>query len=156
MRQNHPMIMNKAIKYFGKIIKLFFASPSIELASRWPSYLSVSAMRILNNIQLSTAQLRAISIIVKEKTPCRLLIFGVENDSVFWSRINKEGVTVFIENNKDWYQSITEMCNNIRVFLINYNTKRSDWKMLLDSPSLLDIALPDDVKKEKWDFMAHP
>jgi len=147
------MIMNKTIKIIGKIIKPFFALPSIELASRWPSYLSVSAMRILNNIQLSPAQLKAISIIVKEKSSCKLLIFGVGNDSIFLSRINRGGVTVFIENNRDWYQSITNVSNGLTVFLINYNTKRSDWKTLLHSPSLLDMTLPDDVKNEKWDII---
>jgi hypothetical protein len=79
-------------KLFEIIIKHFFVLPSIEFASRWPSYLFISAMRILNKIQLSTAQLKAISIIIKGKASCKLLIFGVGNDSVFWSKINKDGV----------------------------------------------------------------
>jgi hypothetical protein len=140
-------------KLFGIIIKHFFTLPSIEFASRWPSYLFISAMRILNKIQLSTAQLKAISIIVKEKASCRLLIFGVGNDSVFWSKINKDGVTIFFENNNNWYQSINTMAKGLTVFLIDYNTKRSDWKMFLDSPSLLDMTLPSNVETEKWDVI---
>jgi hypothetical protein len=138
---------------YEKSIKYLFALPSIALASRWPSYLPISAMRILNRIQLSTAQLKVMSMIVKERAPCKLLIFGVGNDSVFWSTINKDGVTIFLENNKNWYQSITKSSKDLTVFLINYNTKRSDWKMLLDSPSLLDMALPNNVEKEKWDII---
>lgn len=154
MYHKHRMIVDKIMKkIFEKIIKHFFALPSIELASRWPSYLPISAMRILNKIQLSTAQLRAISIIVREKALCKLLIFGVGNDSVFWSKINKDGVTIFFENNNNWYQSITTMSKVLTVFLIDYNTKRSDWKILLHSPSLLDMTLPNNVEAEKWDVI---
>ncbi|MBN1364725.1 MAG: hypothetical protein JW976_07975 [Syntrophaceae bacterium] len=138
---------------FEKVIKYFFALPSVELATLWPSYLTISAMRILNKIQLTAAHLKAISTIVKEKASCKLLIFGVGYDSIFWSKINKDGVTVFLENNKDWYQAVTDISKDLTVFLINYNTKRSDWKMLLDSPSLLDMTLPNDVEKERWDVI---
>ena len=144
------MIMNKFIDI---IVNYLFALPSIELASRWPLYLLISAMRILNKIELSTAQLKAISIIVKEKAPCKLLIYGVGYDSAFWSKINKDGVTIFLEDNNNWYQSITTMFRDLTVFLIAYNTKRSGWKMLLDSPSLLDMALPNIVETEKWDVI---
>ena len=123
------------------------------MASRWPSRLSISVMRILNIIQLSTTQLKAVSIIVKEEAPCKLLIFGVGNDSLFWSKINKDGVTFFIENNELWYQAITGRSNELKVLLVDYDTKRSDWKRLLDLPSLLDMSLPNIIEKEKWDII---
>lgn len=141
------------IKTFKKLLRHFFALPSVQLASRWPSYISISAMRILNKIQLSTDQLKAVSIIVKEKAPCKLLIFGVGNDSLFWSKINKDGVTYFIENNEHWYQTITGRSNDLKVLLVDYDTKRSDWKRLLDLPALLDMTLPNILEKEKWDII---
>jgi glucuronoxylan 4-O-methyltransferase len=45
------------------------------------------------------------------------------------------------------------MSKGLTVFLIDYNTKRSDWKMLLNSPSLLDMTLPNNVETKKWDVI---
>jgi len=98
-------------------------------------------------------QLKVISTTVKEKAPCKLLIFGLGNDSVFWSKLNRGGITIFFEDNKNWFQKITKRSKNLTAFLVNYNTKRSDWKMLLESPSLLDMTLPDTVEKEEWDVI---
>ena len=140
-------------KIFKKIIKHLFAWPSIELARLWPSHLNLSVMRKLNRIQLNVDQLTVISKTIKEKAPCKLLIFGLGNDSVFWSKLNRGGVTTFLEDNKNWYQRITKRSKGLTAFLVNYNTKRSDWKMLLESPSLLDMTLPNDVEKEEWDVI---
>jgi glucuronoxylan 4-O-methyltransferase len=140
-------------KTFKKITKYFFARPSIELARIWPLHLNISVMRRLNEIQLSAEQLKVIVITVKAKAPCKLLIFGLGNDSVFWLKLNRGGVTIFLENNNDWFQKITKRSKDLIVFLVNYNTQRNDWKLLLESPSLLDMTLPNNVAKEEWDVI---
>jgi hypothetical protein len=138
--------LNKITKYLG-------ARPSIELARLWPSHLTLSVMRKLNEIHLRTGLLQVITLTVKHKAPCNLLIFGLGNDSVFWSRLNRGGVTIFLEDNLHWFQKITKKSKNLTAFLVNYHTKRSDWQMLLESPSLLDMPLPNNVEKEKWDII---
>ena len=110
-------------------------------------------MRRSNNIQLSVEQLKYISMAVKEKAPCKLLIFGLGNDSVFWFKLNRGGVTIFLEDNKDWLQRITKRSKYLTAFLVNYNTQVNDWKMLLESPSLLDMDVPNNVEKEEWNFI---
>lgn len=140
-------------KILKKIIKYLFAWPSIELTKLWPSYFNISVMRKLNEIQLSTEQLKVISTTVKRKAPCKLLIFGLGNDSMFWFNLNRGGVTIFLEDNKSWFQKVTKRSKNLIAFFVNYNTQRSDWKMLLESPSLLDMTLPNNVEKEKWDVI---
>ncbi len=142
--------MKKILKI---IIKFLFARLSIELARLWPSHPHISVMRKLNNIQLSAEQLKVISTTVKGKSPCKLLIFGLGNDSVFWSNLNRGGVTIFLEDNKDWFQKITNKSKGLTAFLVNYNTQRNDWKMLLESPSFLDMTLPNNVEKEEWDVI---
>lgn len=136
-----------------KIKKYIFERLSIELASLYPSHRHISAMRKYNNIQLCAKQLKVISTTVKGRAPCKLLIFGLGNDSLFWSKLNRGGVTIFLEDNKNWFQKITKRSKSLTAFLINYNTQRSDWKMLLESPSLLEMVLPDNVEKEEWDVV---
>ena len=80
-----------------KIVKYLVAWPSIELARLWPVHVCISMMIRLNEIQLSAEQLKAIVITVKEKVPCKLLIFGLGNDSIFWLKLNRGGVTIFLE-----------------------------------------------------------
>lgn len=140
--------MKKTLK---EIMKYRLAS--IKLAIFWPSHFNISVMRKFNGIQLSTEQLKVIYTTIERKAPCKLLVFGLGNDSVFWSSINRGGVTVFLENNKDWFQRITKRSKDIKAFLVNYDTKRKDWKMFLEDTSLLNMTLPNEVGKEEWDVI---
>lgn len=140
-------------KIFKVITKFLFGRLSIELARRWPLHFNILVMRNINEIQLSTEQLKYIAITIKEKAFCKLLIFGLGNDSLFWLKLNRGGVTVFLEDNIDWLQKITKRSKNLISFPVNYNTKITEWKMLLESPSLLDMELPDYVEKEEWDII---
>ena len=135
------------------IIKYLFARLSIELACLWPTYFQIAVMRKLNGIQLSPEQLKVISTTIRSKAPCKLLVFGLGNDSVFWSRLNRGGITIFLEDSQDWLQRFTNRSPEITAFLVNYNTQRKDWKMFLEHPSLLDMTLCDDVEQEEWDVI---
>ena len=110
-------------------------------------------MRWLNEIQLSDEQLNAISTVIKTKKSCKLLVFGLGNDSVFYTYLNRGGTTIFLEDNKSWFQHVIKRSKRIVAYLVNYDTKRSDWRMLLKSPSLLNMALPNDVEREEWDVI---
>jgi glucuronoxylan 4-O-methyltransferase len=125
----------------------------IELARLLPAPITLSVMRLMNGIQLGTEQLRIISAIVREKAPCRFLVFGLGRDSEYWSLLNREGVTVFLENNEFWYEEITGRSRNLTAFLVEYGTERRDWERLLERPDLLDMPLPGDIKDHKWDVI---
>ncbi len=141
------------IKIFKKNTIYLFAWLSIELAIRWPLHFNILMMIKLNEIQLSTEQLKYLAITVKEKAFCKLLIFGLGNDSMFWLKLNRGGVTVFLEDNINWLQYITKKSKDLITFQVNYNTKITDWRMLLESPSLLDMTLPENVEKEDWNVI---
>lgn len=98
-------------------------------------------------------QLKVICATIKRKTPCRLLVFGLGNDSSFWVRLNRNGITVFLEDNKEWFDKITGNLKNIKAFLVSYNTQRKDWMTMIENKSLLEMTLPDDVEKEAWDII---
>lgn len=134
-------------------MRYFFARPSVELARLWPSHFNLSVMRRLNQIQLGVEQIALILKTIKANSRCRLLIFGLGNDSPFWSTLNREGVTIFLEDNQQWFEKITKRSPHLTAFLMTYSTRRTDWKKLLDSPSSLQMALPRDVEKTKWDVI---
>jgi glucuronoxylan 4-O-methyltransferase len=140
-------------KILKEIMKYLLAQLSIKLTRFWPSHLNISIMRKLNGIQLSTEQLKVICATIKRKAPCKLLVFGLGNDSLLWASINRGGVTVFLEDDKDWFQRITKRSKDIKAFLINYDTKRKDWKMFLEDTSLLNMTLPNDLGKEEWEVI---
>ncbi len=136
-----------------EFIKQNLARPSIILTGVWTSRFNILLMRKLNGIQLSTLQIKVICKTIKRKTPCKLLVFGLGNDSSFWTSLNRKGITVFLEDNKEWFQKITEKSKKIKAFLVNYETQRKDWKTMLKNESLLEMTLPDDVEKEAWDVI---
>jgi len=140
-------------KILNTILMRIFARPSIKLATLWPSYHAISIMRKLYEIQLSTEQLKIIATTVRRKAPCNLLIFGLGNDSEFWANLNQGGVTIFIEDNQVWFQKVSRKSKQLICYLVNYNTQRKDWRMLLESPSRLSMVLPDDVEKTEWDII---
>jgi len=123
------------------------------LAAFNPTDFHIALMRQMNNILLSTGQLKIISETIRRRTPCRILIFGLGHDSLFWSSLNRGGVTVFIEDNKDWFEKITRISSAMKAFLVHYDTQKKDWKTFLENTSLLNMTLPDEIEKEKWDVI---
>jgi glucuronoxylan 4-O-methyltransferase len=137
----------------------FLVVPGIKLAKRRPSPALVGVVRWLSGIQISTRQLLYIMEVVGKKTkkarktPCSLLVFGLGNDTVFWSLLNQGGNTVFLEDNEFWLKRICQQTPGIKAVLVEFNTKRSDWKKLLESPASLDMSLPDEISAQKWDIV---
>ena len=115
--------------------------------------LSLKRCGKLNEIQLSDNELRVIIDSVKGQAPCNFLVFGLGNDSTFWLRINRGGNTVFIEDDKRWFQKILKSNPRIKAHLVDYLTLKTQWKELLESPGLLDMSLPNEIEREKWDVI---
>ena len=126
---------------------------TIELAARLPAPTIVKLMRRFNRIQLSHQELRAVIRTVARRAPCRFLVFGVGNDSLLWSRINRLGKTVFLEDDETWLRTIGERHRELDIRLLEYTTRRTDLIGLLDSPENLVLALPQDVVSERWDVV---
>lgn len=134
-------------------LKQYLSKPSAKFCARWTAPWALNAMRKLNDIQLSRRELESIIGAIKSRSRCRLLVFGLGNDSLFWSSISPGGKTVFLEDNEYWFDKILRQHQNLNAFLVNYNSKRTQWEEFLHSPELLDMELPDDVLKNTWDVI---
>ncbi len=85
--------------------------------------------------------------------PMNILIFGVGNDSVFWHDLNKGGRTVFLEDHAKWFNDIKEKHPALEVYQIKYDTKREQWRDLIDKPELLVLEMPTELKDVVWDLI---
>ena len=117
----------------------------------WPA--NIRLMRFLNGIHLKPGELEAVIKSVKKKTPCNLLVFGLGNDSQLWAQLNEGGNTIFLEDKDDWYKTIQQRDHRIRAYLVDYQTKRSQWQKLLNAPDLLEMPLPNEIEKTAWDII---
>ena len=135
------------------ILRFFFKAPSVKLAIHWPSLFNLKLMRKLNKVQLSPEQLKLISSTINKNKYCCLLVFGLGNDSLYWSNLNKKGTTIFLEDNEGWLKVVTKRVNGIRAFLVKFDSQRKDWKILLNNPSSLAMILPPEVKEIEWDVI---
>lgn len=134
-------------------IEKLLVIPGIKLTKAWPSIPTIAMVRAFGGIQLSATQLHLILRTLEEKAPCRLLVFGLGNDTVFWSQLNRGGKTVFLEDNQFWLERIVGRSQKITAHLVDYDTRRKDWKKLLESPSDLAMSLPESVGKHEWDVI---
>ena len=141
--------MRNVLKSF---LEKILTVPVIKLARKWPSLPLIIAVRLLNGIQMTARQMQLIMKTIQKKTPCKFLVFGVGNDSVFWALLNQGGETVFLEDNPVWFDKITKRIPQISAYLISYETLRKDWKKLLAEPSLLEVSLPESIKEQDWDI----
>lgn len=126
---------------------------SRRLCATFPKPATIRLMRHLNGIHLSSTELEPIVKSIKKRRPCSLLVFGLGNDSQFWVQINEGGKTIFIEDQEHWYQVITQRDPRVNAYLVNFQTKRSQWRDLLDKPELLKMTLPQEIVLTCWDII---
>ncbi len=107
--------------------------------------------------QLSREEYSYIANILIDRKPSNFLVFGVGKDSKFWIEVNKNGETIFLEDNRDWLSQVKADFPEIKAYLVEYNTTRRQWLDLLEKyrqgiDSLLMI-LPEKITRTKWDVI---
>lgn len=108
-----------------------------------------------NPHQLSIAEYELIAKQLLTKSPCKMLIFGVGNDSELWVNLNRNGLTVFLENNTEWLNKIRKQVPQLQAHLVHYKHTRQEWAELLsklDKNALL-MQLPPSIFSTKWDII---
>lgn len=147
---NRTQVDEKSIKI---LLKQYFSKPSVRFCVRWTTPRTLNVMRRLNDIQLSRRGLESIVHAIRSRSRCRLLVFGLGNDSWFWSSINQGGKTIFLEDDKHWFEKILRKHQKLNAFLVDYGSQRTQWQELLHSPEFLDVGLPNAVRKNSWNVI---
>jgi uncharacterized protein (TIGR01627 family) len=108
---------------------------------------------VLAKVQLEAKELRPIVAAIRERPGCALLVFGCGNDSPFWERVNRGGTTAFLEDDPQWIADARAKLVTAIVHLVQYGTRVSEWRELLDRPSELILDLPAEIGSRRWDVI---
>jgi hypothetical protein len=105
------------------------------------------------DVQMHVTELRPIVEAISAAPHCALLVFGCGNDSVFWERINRDGTTVFLEDDPTWAADVSARLDRSAVHLVEYDTVMTEWQGLLHAPERLAMELPDEVATRRFDVV---
>ncbi|KQJ88510.1 probable methyltransferase At1g27930 [Brachypodium distachyon] len=61
--------------------------------------------------------------VLRRRAPLRLLVFGLGHDSPLWHALNPGGVTVFLEEDPEWYREVRSQSPFLRAHLVRYRTR---------------------------------
>ncbi len=109
--------------------------------------------RMLEQVQLTAPEIGPVAGAIRARPGCRLLVFGCGNDSAFWEAVNAGGETVFLENSESWAAAVRQSLQSAGVHIVDYGTRLSDWRALLESPARLKMTLPPAVAARTWDVV---
>ena len=87
---------------------------------------------------------------------CNLLIFGLGFDSVFWNDVNKLGSTVFLEDNRQWIDTVRKQSPNLTVYRVDYTTRVAEGSKYVDAGTWegLRLKLPREIEELEWDELS--
>jgi len=105
-----------------------------------------------SKIQLHRKYLTHIVKIVRSIPGCKLLVWGVGYDSKLWCAVNQGGTTIFIEDHPKWARQIAQEIT-CPVVNVSYTTRLEQANSLLRDESRLQLALPAEIQKLRFDVI---
>lgn len=136
-----------------RFLRRWLARPAVALAAVVPVALTIRWMRAICWIQLTADEIQAVTTAVRQVPRCRLLVFGVGNDSGYWLKLNRGGTTVFLEDDERWLKTIAADIGTTPLVAVRYDTRLEEWPALIDEPSRLAMRLPSSVRDVSWDVI---
>ncbi|GMH21621.1 hypothetical protein Nepgr_023463 [Nepenthes gracilis] len=84
--------------------------------------------------------------VLRRKSPCNFLVFGLGHDSLMWAALNHGGRTLFVEEDKSWIDQIKLRFPNLESYHAVYDTKVRQSEELLkataDAEECKDVGDP--------------
>lgn len=114
---------------------------------------SIRALVERNPEQCTVAEYTRIRDTIRERAPCRVLVFGVGRDTRLWMDANRGGRTVFLENVPRWIEHTRREIPAAEVVRVEYDTRRFQWRWLLRRPDRLTMELPAELREAAWDVI---
>jgi uncharacterized protein (TIGR01627 family) len=122
--------------------------------------------------QQSLAEISVTFDVLKTRSPCNFLVFGLGFDSLMWTSLNPHGTTLFLEEDPKWVQTIVKNTPTLNAHTVQYLTQLKEADSLLKtyrseplcSPRkaylrgtykcrLALTGLPDEVYDKEWDLI---
>ncbi|THF96276.1 hypothetical protein TEA_018174 [Camellia sinensis var. sinensis] len=137
-----------------------------------PSSLAQAIIHYTTSSTIPQQTLKEISVtakVLRKRSPCNFLVFGLGHDSLMWSALNHGGHTVFLEEDESWIAQIKLSFATLESYHVTYNNKVSQADALMEvgkgsectkvvqtRSSKCQLALkglPDEVYEVKWDLI---
>ncbi|XP_022775663.1 probable methyltransferase At1g27930 [Durio zibethinus] len=61
--------------------------------------------------------------VLKKRSPCNFLVFGLGYDSLMWASLNPSGSTVFLEEDPQWVQTVLKDAPSLHAHAVKYRTQ---------------------------------
>ncbi|KAE8724547.1 Glucuronoxylan 4-O-methyltransferase 3 [Hibiscus syriacus] len=69
--------------------------------------------------------------VLKKRSPCNFLVFGLGYDSLMWTSINPNGNTIFLEEDPKWVQTVLKDAPSLHAHPVKYRTQLKEANALL-------------------------
>ena len=101
------------------------------------------------------------------KAGANFLVFGLGFDSIMWCALNT-GRTVFLEDNREWFDTITRRAPFLEAYLVDYAVRSYDYPQSMSrqrsdpkcnnlhdvgEDCFLRMALPEPLRDVEWDVI---
>lgn len=83
--------------------------------------------------------------------PANIIVFGLGFDSILWNKLNKNGKTIFIEDNKDWIEKFKY--KDLRIKKVSYKTEIKKYSEYGIDNKFLLLKLSKEIFQTKWDMI---
>lgn len=69
--------------------------------------------------------------VLKKRSPCNFLVFGLGYDSLMWTSLNPNGNTIFLEEDPKWVQTVLKDAPSLHAHPVKYKTQLKEADDLL-------------------------
>ncbi|XP_010030205.1 glucuronoxylan 4-O-methyltransferase 1 [Eucalyptus grandis] len=148
------------------------ASDCSPTCSKIPNPLAQALIHYTTSTITPQQTLKEISVtarVLKKKSPCNFLVFGLGHDSLMWSSLNYGGRTIFLEEDEAWIEQIKKRFPMLESYHVSYDSKVNQADNLMEAGkvpecmvvsdprySMCQLALkglPDEVYERQWDLI---
>jgi hypothetical protein len=107
-----------------------------------------------DSILLSPFQAKAIAGAIKSHAPgCRLLVFGVGNDTGLWLNLNDDGTTLFLETEAEWAAAARAKYPAVDVCIMPAFGTTVATSFALTGAQLAAFEMPAALRGTRWDVI---
>lgn len=97
--------------------------------------------------QQSLAEIQITFDVLRRRSPCNFLVFGLGLDSAMWSAFNAGGTTLFLEESEEWIRKVIPSSPSLRALHVPYRTRLDEADELLRTYKSVPECLPPAVVK---------
>ena len=111
----------------------------------------IEEMKAAGKGLMSKKQYINVGHVLNTLAPCNFLIFGLGEDAYIWEEINKEGRTVFLEDDKEWISKFDD--KGLEIYSVEYDTRAEDHMNIGFDIEKLKMKLPEEIINIEWDVI---